>query len=86
MHKESDFEHSIEQSLLQHGGYQKGDPLAYDSRESGGSGRPDRTGITCNCVELPFISNCIMPFPCELFPDRRIPTTLHFLCHVRWSY
>ena len=32
MHKESDFEHSIEQSLLQHGGYQKGDPLAYDKK------------------------------------------------------
>ncbi len=32
MHKESDFEHSIEQSLLQHGGYQKGDPLAYDMK------------------------------------------------------
>ena len=32
MHKESNFEHSIEQSLLQHGGYQKGDPLAYDKK------------------------------------------------------
>lgn len=32
MHKESDFEHSIEQSLLQHGGYNKGDPLAYDKK------------------------------------------------------
>jgi len=32
MHKESNFEHSIEQSLLQHGGYSKGDPLAYDKR------------------------------------------------------
>ncbi len=32
MHKESNFEHSIEQSLLQRGGYQKGDPLAYDKK------------------------------------------------------
>ncbi|MGB7509869.1 MAG: hypothetical protein WBP54_01115 [Pelodictyon phaeoclathratiforme] len=32
MHKESDFEHSIEQSLLEHGGYQKSDPLAYDKK------------------------------------------------------
>ncbi len=27
MHKESNFEHFIEQSLLQHGGYSKGNPL-----------------------------------------------------------
>ncbi len=32
MHKESNFEHSIEQSLLRHGGYSKGDPLAYDKK------------------------------------------------------
>ena len=32
MHKESNFEQSIEQSLLRHGGYQKGDPLAYDMK------------------------------------------------------
>jgi len=32
MHKESNFEHSIEQSLLEHGGYSKGDPLAYDKK------------------------------------------------------
>jgi len=32
MHKESNVEHSIEQSLLQRGGYSKGDPLAYDKK------------------------------------------------------
>ena len=32
MHKESDFEQSIEQSLFEHGGYSKGDPLAYDKK------------------------------------------------------
>ncbi|MEI7694783.1 MAG: hypothetical protein WCI64_03915 [Chlorobium sp.] len=32
MHKESNFEQSTEQSLLQHGGYSKGDPLAYDKK------------------------------------------------------
>ncbi|MCX6178337.1 MAG: hypothetical protein NT163_03035, partial [Chlorobiales bacterium] len=32
MHKESNFEHSIEQSLLNCGGYIKGDPLAYDKK------------------------------------------------------
>ncbi|MEI8102779.1 MAG: hypothetical protein WCG61_04540 [Chlorobium sp.] len=30
--KESDFEHSIEQSLLQHGGYSKGDSLGYNKK------------------------------------------------------
>jgi type I restriction enzyme, R subunit len=32
MHRESNFEQSIEQSLLLHGGYDKGDPLAYDKK------------------------------------------------------
>ncbi len=32
MHKEYDFEQSIEQSLLFHGGYVKSDPLAYDRK------------------------------------------------------
>lgn len=32
MHRETDFEHSIEQSLLLHGGYVKGDPLEYDKK------------------------------------------------------
>ncbi len=32
MHRESNFEHSIEQSLLLHGGYVKGDLLAYDKK------------------------------------------------------
>ncbi|NTW69269.1 MAG: type I restriction endonuclease subunit R [Chlorobiaceae bacterium] len=32
MHRELNFEHSIEQSLLLHGGYIKGDPLAYDKK------------------------------------------------------
>jgi type I restriction enzyme R subunit len=32
MHRESNFEQSIEQSLLLHGGYVKGDPLAYDKK------------------------------------------------------
>ncbi len=32
MHKESNFEHSIEQSLLRHGGYSKRIPLAFDKK------------------------------------------------------
>jgi len=32
MHRESNFEQSIEQSLLLHGGYVKGDPPAYDKK------------------------------------------------------
>ncbi|MGB8247258.1 MAG: type I restriction endonuclease [Chlorobium sp.] len=34
MHRESNFEQSIEQSLLLHGGYVKGDPLAYDKKQA----------------------------------------------------
>ena len=34
MHRESDFEHSIEQSRLLHGGYVKGDPLAYNKKQA----------------------------------------------------
>ena len=30
MHKEIDFENGIEQALIQFGGYEKGDPKAYD--------------------------------------------------------
>ncbi len=32
MHKESNFEQSREQSLLQHGGYSKGNPLDYNKK------------------------------------------------------
>ena len=32
MHKESNFEHSIAQSLLRHGGYSKRIPLAFDKK------------------------------------------------------
>ncbi|MBV5303219.1 MAG: hypothetical protein JZU70_03325 [Chlorobium sp.] len=32
MHKASNFEQSIEQSLLQHGGYSKGNPLDYNKK------------------------------------------------------
>jgi type I restriction enzyme, R subunit len=32
MYRESDFEQSIEQSLLENGGYVNGDPLAFDKK------------------------------------------------------
>ena len=32
MHKASNFEQSIEQSLLQHDGYSKGNPLDYNKK------------------------------------------------------
>ena len=34
MHKEIDFENAIEQALISHGGYEKGDPSTYDAESA----------------------------------------------------